>query len=276
MLPTIRTVAFVVNRRKPQTSDLVRKLMGVVEACGATSFLVDNYPIRRGQLKEADLCCTIGGDGTLLGAVEEAAQGGIPVLGVNTGNLGFLAFDCREDLEQRFEDIFKGAYRVESRLLLACKTSDGAQGLALNDVVLKCTSTYRLGHFSVFADGQKLTHIDGDGLVVATPTGSTAYSLSAGGPLVHPRIETMILTPICPHRLTDRSILLPVSTCLTLRFDRQKDLPRMSLDGRPFEAGHTPLELSISVAPQKVDLICSPQDDYTDVLRRKLNGLQLI
>lgn len=276
MLPEVRTVAFVVNRSKPQAKKLVERLMRKVESLGGAALLIEDYPMHRGQLEGVQLCCTVGGDGTLLGAVEEAAHTAVPLLAINTGNLGFLALDYNEDLEKRLEAIFRGDYHTETRMLLSCKSSSGQAGLALNDVVLKCPSACRLGHFFVCADGEELTHIDGDGLIIATPTGSTAYNLSAGGPLVHPKAEVILLTPICSHRLSDRTILLPPSTSLSLRFDKAKDVPHVSLDGRSFDPGKAPVELVVTVSGQSVRLICSPDYNFVSVLRRKLKGLQLL
>ncbi len=264
----IQTVAFVVNTQKPRAPLIARRLSDLARSCGRRCVMLEQYPILPGKLAGADLCCTIGGDGTLLGVVPEVVRARVPVMGINTGNLGFLTTDYEESaLCEGFLEVLEGRYYKESRALLCCKSVKGKRGLALNDVVIRCSPTFRLGHFEVFADGKALGIIDGDGLIISTPTGSTAYNLSAGGPLVHPQAQVMILTPICSHRLANRSLVLPPSTCLTICEDKESSSPKISLDGKPFGQKFS----SVSVASETIDLICAPNYDYFSLLRHKLN-----
>lgn len=163
--------------------------------------------------QEADLAIAVGGDGTVLGVVRDLFGSDIPVLGVNLGHLGFLTDVAVSDVEQMVDALIAGEYSIEQRILLEATTSDtDVRGLAFNDVVMNTSKAGRMVEYEVFVNGDSVYTLRADGLIVATPTGSTAYSLSAGGPILHPELPALALVPLSPHSLTARPITLPSSS----------------------------------------------------------------
>ena len=226
----IQQLALVINREKAGAPEVGEQLRQIAERAGASVRRTDEFPLPEGFLAGCDAVCVVGGDGTLLGTVPEALRHGTKVLGVNLGKLGFLVTFSPQGISESLPAILAGRYDTEDRMVLEVTTASGATRLCLNDVVVKENAPSRLPSFEVLADEDEVNTFTCDGLIVATPTGSTAYNLSAGGPIVHPRVEGIALTPICPHTLSNRSMLLPPDTALTLR----TSVPsiQVALDGR--------------------------------------------
>ena len=185
-----------------------------------------------------ELAISLGGDGTMLRTVDLVADGGTPVLGVNLGHLGYLTEVEPGQLHDALERFFAGEHRIEARMRMAVEVEASGAGApapgvypALNEAVLGKTPTGQIARVLVTVDGEQFTTYSADGLIVATPTGSTAYAWSAGGPLIDPSHEAMLLTPVAAHMLFDRSLVLPPSSCIRLDVidDRPADL---SVDGR--------------------------------------------
>ena len=266
----IRSLAFVVNQEKAGAVDLARTLIAVARQAGVKQRMTTRFPLARGVLRGVDACCVIGGDGTLLGVAREAVREGIPIIGVNRGSLGFLTTFSADEARAHFGDLLQGAYKVAQRALLACSTGTGAHDLALNAVLIKDEVNSRLVRLEVVADGELVTDYHCDGLIFSTPTGSTAYNLSAGGPLVHPGAEVIAMTPICPHTLSNRSIIFREN--VRLRVFNRTDSSRLlvALDGqRNLKVGiGSPVEISIS----RHKLLLAQRPDYSHfaVVRTKL------
>jgi len=206
-MPPIRTLVFVVNEGKSGAPELALALEEIARGEGVAVRVTGKFPIEDHDLKGCDACCVIGGDGTLLGVVRAAAHQQIPVIGVNRGSLGFLTTFSAEEARSHFVGLLHGEFTVARRSLLDCSTGPGQHDLALNDVLIKAEANSRLAQLEVYADGKLVTEYYCDGLIFSTPTGSTAYNLSAGGPLIHPSAEVIAMTPICPHTLSNRSII---------------------------------------------------------------------
>lgn len=229
------------------------------------------------QLKDVDHFISIGGDGTLLESVAYIGRKEIPVMGINTGRLGFLATISREETEQAIRDLFKGKLKTSPRALLQLDSTPGLFGkmpYALNDftILKKDTSMIRV---EVFVDGELLNAYWADGLVVSTPTGSTGYSLSCGGPLVHPRSESIIITPVSPHNLTVRPIVVSDKVELEFRVEGRAKNFQVSLDTR-YETIDDSFSLRIRRAPFRVKLAQLADHHYFSTLRQKLNwGLDI-
>jgi NAD+ kinase len=226
----IRRLALVVNESKAGAVMLGRTLAGACARRGVTVKSSSTFPIATGYLDGVDACCVIGGDGTLLGVVQEATRAQVPVIGVNRGSLGFLTTFTSEEAETGFEAILDGKFRVDARALLECRTEQGG-GLALNDVLIKDELPSRLALLEVRADGELVTGFFCDGLIFSTPTGSTAYNLSAGGPLIHPRAEAIALTPICPHTLSNRTVIFQDNVRLRVQNCHRSGSLLVALDG---------------------------------------------
>ena len=225
----------------------------------------------------SDLIVVLGGDGTLIGMGGRIAQAGvdIPILGVNFGSLGFLTEITLDELYPSLESVLAGTAQIDSRLLLRSQTLRGgstyADRLALNDVVITKGALSRIIDLSVEIGARPVMRVRADGLIVATPTGSTAYNLAAGGPILHPEVDAILLTPIAPHMLTNRPIVIPGGSRVRVRpaMD-QYDEVFVTIDG---QSGH-PLEaddvISIEGADTRLRLVRAPSRTYFDVLREKL------
>lgn len=224
---------------------------------------------------EADLVIAIGGDGTMLNAARIAAPNDIPLVGINRGSLGFLADISPETVENDLVTIFKGDGLTEDRLLLHAKLFKNekvvAEGSALNDVVLKHDNSGRMMHFDTSVNAAHLNSHYGDGIIIATPTGSTAYALSCGGPILSPELPVISLTPICPHTLSDRPIVIPASSQIELKLHKRTETAVVSLDGQEFGELHNNMYLEIVSAPNKLRLIHPPNYNYYAILRGKLH-----
>ncbi len=233
--------------------------------------LVENIP-----KAPLDLSCVVvlGGDGTFLSAIRWIQDTGIPILGVNLGAFGFLTEASADRLFPIMEDIINDAFTTEERMLLSARVlRDGEQiacQIVLNDVVVNKEALARIAHIHTYIDDDYLTAFKADGLIVATPTGSTAYSLSAGGPIIHPSLATIILTPICPFTLTNRPLILPDTTTIKIRLDERDSNVFLTFDGQV--GFHVTYRDSIVIqkAPHAIHMIVTPGLTYYDVLKAKL------
>jgi len=223
----------------------------------------------------ADLVIAIGGDGTMLYAARLARESGTPILGINRGRLGFLADVTPDEVINSVEQVLRGNYTRDTRLLLeAClHTSSGKKKteFALNDVVLQRRQTGRMVDFSTRVAEQFVNTHSGDGLIIATPTGSTAYALSCGGPIIEPQLNAVAIVPICPHTLTDRPLLIsadrPIEVVLLERDDTIADI---TVDGYSMGAIRPDDKLIVSAADQRITLVHPPSYDFYGILRSKL------
>ncbi len=247
MQPSIRTLAFVINDTKSGAPELAKGLIEQAEAKGVKVTISHGYPVEPGFLRGTDACCVIGGDGTLLGVVTEAAREQVPIIGVNRGSLGFLTTFSAEEARTLFPSLLEGDFCVAERSLLDCSTKAGQHELALNDVLIKDESTSVIARLEVFADDELVTEYFCDGLIFSTPTGSTAYNLSAGGPLIHPGAEVIAMTPICPHTLSNRSIIFKHDVKLRVVQHEPAARTLVAIDGQRKQITCAePIEISLS------------------------------
>jgi NAD+ kinase len=222
----------------------------------------------------ANLVVAIGGDGTMLHAARLASPHSVPVLGVNRGRLGFLADIGSQDVRDRLDEILEGRYVQDRRAMLTATLSSARgslSGEALNDVVLQKWQTGRTLDFETWIDGRYVNTHRADGLVVATATGSTAYALSCGGPILYPELDALVLAPICPHTLSDRPIVIRSSSQIEIRLlERLETKAQVICDG--VSLGELALEEKLVVGPARTSVtLLHPQDhDYFRILRSKL------
>ncbi len=241
----IRSVGICVKPSQPQVADLVRELeqwlvarrFEVVPDPEAGQWTESAAAPRRELAEKADLVVVLGGDGTLLAVARAIGESPVPILGVNLGTMGFLAETARDELFPALEEAIGGRFRTESRMRLDVVVdragAEISRYLALNDAVIANTSLARIVDLAVQADGVEVTTYHADGLIVSTPTGSTAYSLSAGGPLVLPSHEAILLTPICPHTLSQRPLVLPETCVVAVDVQgRHADDIKLTVDGQ--------------------------------------------
>ncbi len=266
----LRQLAFVINAQKDGAAEIAHDLITLAEAAGATVKQTTDFPVADDYLQGCDACCVIGGDGTLLGVAKAAALSGVPIMGVNRGSLGFLTTFSAEEARQHLGDILAGDYAIAERALLDCSSAPGQHDLALNDVLIKDENHSRLVELSVFADGEFVTTYTCDGLIFSSPTGSTAYNLSAGGPLIHPDAETIVLTPICPHTLSNRSIIFRQEVKLRVT-PRQRDACLLvAVDGQRNIRICEGSPVDITVSSKRLRLIHRTAYDHFAVVRTKL------
>jgi NAD+ kinase len=231
--------------------------------------IVDREDIAR----DADLVIVLGGDGTLLAAAQIIAKSGrdVPILGVNFGSLGFLTEITRPELFSSLEAVIDGRVEHDDRMLLWGTFGDHSH-VALNDIVITRVALSRMVELDVTVGDQFVTSVRSDGLIIASPTGSTAYNLSAGGPVVHPAMDAIVLTPIAPHTLTHRPIVIPASREVRVRAASGNDGAEIyvTFDGQrgfPLPEGG---EISVTRAKQPIRLVRASARNYFEVLRTKL------
>lgn len=223
----------------------------------------------------ADLMIAVGGDGTMLYAGNLSRVHDIPLLGINRGRLGFLADVSPDQMLDSVDHILNGEYSCETRLLLDASLARGdgttVTATALNDVVLQRRETGRMVDIVASIDGKYLNTHSGDGLIVATPTGSTAYALSCGGPIIEPKLDAVVIVPICPHTLTDRPVVVPASQGIEIRvLEREDTKAEVTIDGHSIGEIGAADRLTISAAAGRIRLIHPPGYDFFGILRSKL------
>jgi NAD+ kinase len=224
----------------------------------------------------SDLDCifVLGGDGTFLSAVRWIGDQEIPILGIKFGEVGFLAEIAEENLYTAAEKVLKGDFILRPRMRLSVEVRRRNKTLTreavLNDVVINRGALARLAHIETYIDDHYLTTYSADGLIVATPTGSTAYSLAAGGPVIHPAVPGIILTPICPFTLTNRPLIVPESANIKIRLAKGSSDIILTFDGQKGLEINDKDEIVIQKGPHPIHLITLPDRQYFDILKNKL------
>ena len=276
----MRTIGLIPRIGKEEAATLTRELCGWLSGRGFSPLVeaeagLTGVPTAPGAevARRADLIVVLGGDGTLIHAAGLCGSREVPILGVNMGTLGFLTEVPRDQAYALLEKALAGELLTSRRLMLAVEVRRAGAvlfaGEALNDAVISKNALSRLAHLEVEIDGHAAAAYAADGLIIATPTGSTAYSLAAGGPVVYPTVEVILITPICPHTLTQRPVVLPASMPIRVRLSSPGEM-FITLDGRsgrPLKMGD---EVWISTAAQRTLLLRNPEIDPFTILRQKL------
>jgi NAD+ kinase len=279
---TSKSVKIVCKRQKEQAVAVARAIIEkygdfmkiALDEDSARSFGYGQTFDLENVADDADLIIVLGGDGTLLSVARQVREHNVPILGVNLGSLGFLTEVSLEELPEILPRIVSGNYRVSTRTMLDVTVQrEGEEIFALsllNDAVITKDALARIIDIETYVDDQYLTTVRGDGLIVSTPTGSTGYSLAAGGPILHPSLEHVVLTPICPHMLTNRPIILPKEALIRARLNSTDERVILTLDGQvgfPLEYRD---EVTVAKSPFAVNLVRSDTREYFEVLRTKL------
>lgn len=262
-------IAVLGRREDPRVGEPLQALTEHLLAAGVT---VVGEPDFDGI---ADLVIAIGGDGTMLYAAGTVAGSDVPLLGINRGRLGFLADVTPDEMLSSVDHVLSGNYTRDSRLLLKAtlERPDGSrtEACAFNDVVLQRRETGRMVDFETLVGGRYVNTHSGDGLVVATPTGSTAYALSCGGPIIQPQLDAVVIVPVCPHTLTDRPIVVPSSAPIEVALlEREDTKAEITVDGNSLGEFAADDKLTISAADSRMTLLHPPGYDYYEILRSKL------
>ncbi|UCC81636.1 MAG: NAD(+)/NADH kinase [Gemmatimonadota bacterium] len=278
----MKRIGVVGNPKYRNVSEALDRLLKIAPKHEFELFLAPELRVGRkaevGELpklpEEIDLLVTLGGDGALLGGARWAGPAGTPVLGVNLGRLGFLTASGLEELEESLARIAGGDFVLDTRMGLEARLEhrrDEAEPFyALNDAVLHRGGLVRVVHLKVWVDEDEVGLYRGDGVIVATPTGSTAYSLSAGGPIVDPRLDAIVVTPICPHTLAVRPLVLRASAQITLEVVSSPEDLILTIDGQVGSQLKPGDRVVVCKAPEPVRLVRLPGQSFFSLLRRKL------
>ncbi len=280
----IRTVGIVSRPRRADIATVVPLLLTWLTERGVTVLLDQETagclsPASSGHPREelpslADLLIVLGGDGTLLAAARLMNQRNIPILPVNLGGLGFLTSVTLDDLYPVLELALNGQARYSHRVMLESQVLRNGQLLhrarALNEAVLNKAALARMVDLELRLDGEFVCNYKADGLIVSTPTGSTAYSLAAGGPIVYPVVSAFVITPICPHTLTNRPLVIPDTTQVEIGFAAEKSSVYFTLDGQVGVELASGDRVVITAATEWLRLVRPPKKSYFSVLRDKL------
>jgi NAD+ kinase len=283
-LSSVNKVAAIISRpARPEVASTVPKLLAWLQAHGyliivdpeTAKYSSGQEEVQRSQMssRPLDLIIVLGGDGTLLSAVRATAASDAPLLGVNLGSLGFLTDIPLSSLFSMLESIARGSAAVEQRSLIQCDMLRGEEILgsykAFNDVVVNKTALARLNHYDLFVDKAFVSSYRADGMIVATPTGSTAYSLSAGGPVMMTTVNAFVITPVAPHSLTHRPLVVPDSAVVEILLRSDEEVAYLSLDGQPGLDLRDGDRVRCRRSEHKVSLFRT-DTDFFHVLRTKL------
>ncbi|MGE5570946.1 MAG: NAD(+)/NADH kinase [Rhodospirillales bacterium] len=279
----IRTVGIISKPNAPRAAEIVPDLLEWLRARGfavrldevSAGYATARKGLPRHEVPEGcDLMIVLGGDGTLLAAARALAGRQIPVFPVNLGGLGFLTAISPGEIYPELERVFRGELRIGRRRMLHGQLMRGGQCVseyeALNDVVVTKGSFARIIDLDAHVDGHFMCAYKADGLIVCTPTGSTAYSLSAGGPIMFPQVAALCITPISPHMLTNRPVIVPDTSVITLENRAEDDAAFLTVDGQVGQQLKSGDRVVASRSPHILQLIRPPRAHFFDVLREKL------
>ena len=275
----IRKAGIVIKPHAPSVESILKNLVEYFEKRGIACVLEDVAARKLGQSggllradvpAASDLVVVLGGDGTMLSVAQHAARAGVPVMGVNLGRLGFLTEIPVSEAMFTLDDLLAGdASLISPRWLLEARAA-GAVSYCLNDVVVTKGAVARMIELTIGIDGKEVATLKADGLLVSTPTGSTAYSLSAGGPIVHPLVPAFVLTPICPHTLSFRPLAVPSTSTISVRLLTGGEEVHLTFDGQRGGVLVGNDIIDIRKSPVELQLVTSPRRNYYDLVKEKL------
>ena len=280
-LDQIKTAGFILKPNDPDIKPLYERIKGQFEAKGISVLLASNSAKRIGEqgikfnemCEASDFLVSLGGDGTLLSLVRRSYGYNKPVVGINAGNLGFLADITIDDVDNFLDQLLKGVYRIDDRMMIegCVKTKEGKveKFFAFNDVVITRPVVSKMASINAAIDGEWFNTYKGDGLIISTPTGSTAYNLAAGGPMMYPLTQAFILTPILAHSLSNqRPLVVPADFTIELSSSKEKLIA--VIDGQDNYEMHEGDILTIRGAVEGAKLLHRKERNYFSVLREKL------
>lgn len=284
----IKAVGIIANVKKEQSKEHTRSLLNWLQQRGLDVFLEKRIAEiigckggmeRKTLVSTVDLLIVFGGDGTILRTARFTLGFGTPIVGINLGGFGYLTEVNLNEMYSALERILQGDYKTEKRMMLDSVINtqeDGQIHTVLNDVVINRANLSRIVELETYVDGHYLITYKADGLIISTPTGSTAYSLSAGGPIVFPEQDAIIINPISPHTLTNRPIILPADVSIKVIIRSKEQGAMLTLDGQTSFTLKSGDILTVRKSIYVTTLISSPHRDYMEILRTKLGWGGLI
>ena len=273
----MKKVAIAINPSKDKENKIafevkkkLNKYFEDIEIIMINSYEINNYKVD----KDVDFIIVLGGDGTIL-SVARGINGNInvPILGINIGNLGFLSSVEFNNIDKAFKNLKENKYRIEKRMLISCNLEKKGQleeDIALIDIVICRDTLSRIIKFQIFIDGKRYYNFKGDGLIIATPTGSTAYSFSAGGPFVYPTVDAIILTPICAHTTGVQPLVLNSESKIEVKIENNLEKFNIIFDGQRVITSNNEITVEIKRANEYANIILFDDYDYFKVLRAKI------
>jgi NAD+ kinase len=274
----MRSIGININTEKDLEGKIQKFIVNTIKGILPESeikIFKDTIGIDERSIKNLDILISLGGDGTLLGTAREIFKYDIPILGVNIGNLGFLTEVEVSDFDYAIKCIKSKDYKIEERTMLDCTVESNErnkQYICLNDIVLSKGTLARMAKYEIFIDERFYSSFTADGVIISTPTGSTAYSLSAGGPIMYPTLKLMSITPICPHSLGVRTIVIDGSSKIKVAIKKKYESIFLTVDGQQSLEIKEEDKIFISMAPRKCRLIKLPKYDYFNILRQKITS----
>lgn len=269
----MKKVFVIGNAKKQLTADLMSKCAAFLDGKGIahTEIYFSQKEISRPRWEEkADMAIVFGGDGTILNSCRVLLEAGVPVMGVNVGHLGYLAAAEPETCINNLQRVLNGDYFIEERATLVAELN-GEKYLGINEAVLDRGSAPHLININVEVNGQEIYKVRADGIMVATPTGSTAYNLSAGGPIIVPGAKSLVITPICAHSLAARPIVVADNDVVTLTVAGKSEEPKLSMDGIKVDIDNIS-KMTVKVGEKTFKLIRTGDNKFFTTLRKKLSG----
>jgi NAD+ kinase len=284
MANPIKRVGIISKPKKTEVREIVPGLLAwlhersieafIDKETGAIMETKERCLTRNEMPSRVDLLIVLGGDGTLLATARALNRKPVPILAVNLGGLGFLTEVTREELFPTLETVMDGTYQSDHRVQIEGELIRADEiltsFLALNDVVLNKGAIARILDFELRVNGEKVSTYKSDGLIVSTPTGSTAYSLAAGGPIVTPSVEAFLVTPICAHTLTHRPLVLPNTVKIEVTVKSLREAAYLTVDGQVGIAAHSEDVVRMRKADSYVELVRPPSTSYFEILQKKL------
>jgi len=264
----VANVVIVTKPHQPDVASAAADLVAWFDSKGIRASLESSFAAT------ADLCVVVGGDGTLLAAARLMGERQVPILAINYGGLGFLTEVTRDEMYSALESVLAGKARTNNRMMMNVRVHRGDEEIekyqALNDAVIHKGTLARIIELEARVDGQYVSRFRSDGLILSTPTGSTAYNVSAGGPIVYPTMGAIVMTPICPHTLTNVPLILPAESQVEVILRTAQDEVYVTVDGQvgvKLESGD---RIAVRKSERPVSLIAPAGRDFFDVLRGKL------
>ena len=273
----MKNIVVALNPSKDKDGKILSLVMSQITTVFKHSkvIVLNSYEMNKYRFQDKlDLLIVLGGDGTLLGVARDInGKYDVPILGVNIGNLGFLSSIEIQDFSEALKKIKNGQYIIQNRILLECtmlNQDDNDKGKALNDVVIARGTLSRMVKFEVFIDNKLYYRFKGDGIIIATPTGSTGYSFSAGGPFIYPDVDVITLTPICPHTRGMQPIVLKSSSEILIKAENYNGEIYLTFDGQEAKQINDNTSIIIKKAKQIAKILLFDNYDYFNVLRQKI------
>ncbi len=232
--------------------------------------IIGAKPISKTAKSKIDFIISMGGDGTIMRLAHRFAKEQIPILGINLGQLGFMADIPLDDIYPSLQDLIDGHYTIEKRVMIEGESLEGEKALAINDFVVHRARNPSLVEIAIHLNGSYLNTFEADGVIIATPTGSTAYSLAAGGPIITPELETFVLTPISPHTISNRPLIVPADVELQIQYLSDYDPVEVVADGHQVFKLTTGGGFRLRKSKQTFQLVNLKRRDYFSTLRTKL------